>query len=91
MTGNDAAWANLANASRGALALLGHQIGPLCLPGEPDACGIGYELHALAHLAALAAVVDHHLEHLGGMDSPTVSDIYLHTAAETRERCQDKP
>jgi hypothetical protein len=87
MTADDK-WADLARASRAALALLGHQIGPLCLPDEPDACGIGYELHALAHLATLAAITDHHLQHLGGVDTPMVQDIYLHAAAETRERCQ---
>lgn len=91
MTADDGQWAGLARASRAALALLGHQIGPLCLPDEPEPCGVGYELHALAHLATLAAITDHHLQHLGGVDTPLVMDIYTDAAAQTRARCQREP
>jgi len=77
---SDTQWADLARASRQALGLLGYPIDDRCLPDEPSPCGGTFQLHAIAHLATLAAVTDHHLEHLGGMDSPTAQDVYLHAA-----------
>ena len=88
---HDGQWAELARNSRAALALLGHDIGPRCLPDEPDPCGATFALHAIAHLATLAAISDHHLEHLGGMDSPVVRDIYLQAMAEVRAGCGEVP
>jgi hypothetical protein len=61
----DANWRQLAESSRQALALLGYTIGPACLPGESDPCGATCAEHVAAQLAALKAVADHHLAHLG--------------------------
>lgn len=65
MTDMDLAWRQVAEATRQALGLLGYPIGPACMPHEAQPCGGGYAEHAAAHLAALNAVADHQLHHLG--------------------------
>jgi hypothetical protein len=68
----DLAWRQVAEAAREALGLLGYPIAPACLPHEAQPCGGGYAGHAAAHLAALNAVADHQLHHLGY--SPAIHD-----------------
>lgn len=83
MTAEDSDWAEVARASRGALAELGYDIGPRCLPGEPEACGGSFSQHVAAHLATIKAVADHQLAHLGpppGM----VDDIYRTVTASLK-------
>lgn len=60
----DLVWRDLAYASREALARLGYDISARCLPDEADPCTGTFALHVIAHLAAIKAVADHHLEHL---------------------------
>jgi hypothetical protein len=74
-------WRALAVDTRAALELLGYGV-PRCLPGEPEACGGDDAEHALAHLAALAAVVDFRLGHLGPGSEPLVAMIRGRVAAE---------
>lgn len=64
MTAADRDWANVARASRDALALLGWPIARRCLPGEDDPCGGSFAEHAVAHLVTLQAVAGHQLTHL---------------------------
>ena len=77
----DLTWRGLAESSKGALALLGYPTPP-CLPHDPEPCGANYAEHATAQLAALAAVVDHHLIHLGAPElaaatySSVVADLH---------------
>lgn len=79
----DEAWEPLARASRDALALLGYDYAPRCLPGEPDnaACRGGFADHVLAHMATIKAVADHHLSHLQA-PGHLVEEIYAGIAAE---------
>jgi len=84
----DENWAEVARASRGALALLGRPVGPRCLPGEPDWCGGSFAQHAGAQLAALKAVADHQLSHLGP-PAAMITEIYAHELAELESRCCD--
>ena len=92
MPDNDEQWRDLAEGSRIALGLLGYHIGPECFPGEPDYCGQGYRLHAIAHLAALKAVADHHLLHF---DPATVAGIfgitYCSVASDVAKDCHVTP
>jgi hypothetical protein len=75
-------WESLAVASRNALRLLGYD-GPDCLPGEPGACGGTFYEHAVAHLGALQAVVDHHLTHVSAPDALAMAeDVRWKTAAD---------
>lgn len=84
---SDESWAEVARNSRAALALLGREITPRCLPGEPDHCGASFAQHACAHLAVLQAIADHQLGHLGG-DAILMSDqIYNHEVIEITRRC----
>ena len=86
----DESWADVARASRHALALLGRPIGPNCLPGEPEHCGGSFALHACAHLAVLKAIADHQLDHhLGTAMSAAGEEIYQHTMSELFEGCPD--
>lgn len=62
---SDARWAGVARNSRQALNLLGYQVEPQCMPGEANPCGGTFAEHFAANLAALKAVADHHLMHLG--------------------------
>jgi hypothetical protein len=78
---SDQTWADLAHASRDALGLLGYGIRPRCLPGEPEACGGTFAEHVAAHLAALKAVADHHLIHLGA-PAEMLNDVYDRTTAD---------
>jgi len=80
MTVPDEKWAAVAIASREALALLGYEIGPRCLPGEPDHCGGGWADHAGAQLATLIAIARHELVHLG--QSPAVTAAIIGTVTE---------
>ena len=61
----DEAWADLARASRQALALLGYRIEARCLPGETSPCGGTFAGHTAAHLGVLRAIADHQAAHLG--------------------------
>jgi hypothetical protein len=78
----DAEWEPLACSSREALRLLGYAITPRCLPGEPDACGGTFAQHAASHLAALGAVIEHHVGHLGSSFDSLIERIYNDTAEE---------
>jgi hypothetical protein len=81
-------WQPVAECTREALGLLGYGI-PDCLPGEPEACGGNFAEHAMAHLAALRAVVDHRISHLGTDAQPLVAQIYTETLnrMEAEESC----
>lgn len=83
---SDQAWAELAQGSREALRQLGYTITPQCLPGEPDECGGTFAQHAMAHLATLKAVADHHLMHLGPDWTELHGEIYWDVRAEL-ENC----
>jgi hypothetical protein len=67
----ESAWHGAAVRWREALRLLGFDT-PDCLPGEPGGleCGGSDVEHAVSYLGALAAVVEHHLEHVpaGGLE-----------------------
>ena len=76
-------WKPLAERSREAFALLGWTIPP-CLPGEPEACGGDFAQHTLGNLAALKAVVEDRIAHLGEGSAPMVEEIYASTLAELR-------
>lgn len=73
--GVDPAWQPLAQSTRKALHLLGYEV-PACLPGEPEACGGSFAEHAAAHLAALRAVTEYRISHLGADASPLVEEVY---------------
>ena len=79
----DLEWKPLAESTRQALSLLNYEV-PACLPGEPEACGGSFASHTLAHLAALRAVVEHRIAHLGEGSQPMVEDIYASTLATLR-------
>lgn len=78
---DDSTWAPLAHSTREALALLGYDILPRCLPDEPAACGGTFAQHTAAHLATMRAVVEHHVTHLGPSWRPMLEEIQA-TAAE---------
>jgi hypothetical protein len=81
MSTDYAAWKPLAERTREALELLGYGV-PRCLPGEPEACGGDYAHHSLAHLAALKAVVEQRITHLGNSSAPLVEEICAKVSAE---------
>jgi hypothetical protein len=82
MTEIDLTWRPVAEATRDALALLGHPIESPCLPHEAEPCGAGYGLHAAAHLAVIKAIAEHQLGRLG---MPGVAaEIYEHELAQLR-------
>lgn len=83
----DLTWRPVAEASREALALLGHPIDSPCLPHEAEPCGAGYGMHAAAHLAVIKAIADHQLEHLGMPE--VAADVYEHNRRELA-RCQPR-
>lgn len=85
---SDETWAEVARASRAALALLGHEITNRCLPDEPAPCGASFALHACAHLTILKVIADHQLWHL---DAPAsmIREIYGHERGELESRCGD--
>lgn len=85
----DEAWADVARASRDALALLGCPIGTRCLPGEPEHCGGTFAQHAAAHLAALEAVAEHQFMHLGPRWNAMIAQIYGTALAELEGGCPD--
>ena len=76
---SDQQWKPLAVSSREALSQLGYTVGVCCLPDELDPCGGSFAEHTVAHLAALMAVADHHLAHLGA-PAEMIDDIYRRTA-----------
>jgi hypothetical protein len=80
----DTTWAPLAVSTRQALLLLDYDIFPDCLPGELHPCGGSFAEHAAAHLAALRAVVEHRITHLGADAQPMVEQIYTATLAGLR-------
>jgi len=75
------AWRDLAMNVRQALALLNYPV-PECMPGEPAACTGTCSEHAISYLAALQAVVERKIVHLGRQVAPMVDDIYYATQAE---------
>lgn len=85
----DESWAEVARDSREALALLGRATGPRCLPGEPDhgRCGGTFAQHACAHLAALKAIADHELSHLGPAWAPEIFAIYNRERGKLEAGC----
>lgn len=78
----DDSWADLARASRQALALLGYPIGPSCLPGETSPCGGTFADHAAAHLGVLHAIADHQAAHLGPDHVPFIDAVREKALAE---------
>lgn len=86
----DEAWADLARASRQALALLGYRIEASCLPGETSPCGGTFAGHAAAHLGVLRAIVDHQAAHLGPDYAIFVDAVHGGALAEFSEHkfCQ---
>jgi len=84
---SDQSWAEVARATRDALALLGRPITPRCLPDEADPCGGTFADHAAAHLATIKAVADHQLLHLGPEYGPAHSEIYWEQCAELHHDC----
>jgi len=88
----DEAFKELAEATRAALALMGKDIEPRCLPGERDPCGRSYAEHAVAHLAAMAAIIDHQLTVIGPEFVACIyPDVYAATAEDIAERCHHEP
>jgi hypothetical protein len=83
-------WRGLAVNARSAAAALGYVM-PNCLPGEPDACGIGFYQHAWAHLVVLTAVADHHLLHFTGAPDVMKQQMYDHTVATLAAQCENPP
>ena len=75
------AWRDVAVNVRQALALLNYPV-PDCLPGEPAACTGTCEQHAISYLAALQAVVEQKIKHLGQQAAPMVDEIYHATLAQ---------
>jgi hypothetical protein len=86
---SDEGWATLARNSRVAMAAFGKETPP-CLPDEAEPCGATFAQHAGAHLAALKAIIDHHLEHLGPEFMACLyPDVYAATQAEMIKLCHD--
>lgn len=86
MTSTDQDWAALAHASGQALSLLGYPVPP-CLPDDTEPCGGNFATHLAANLAALSAVIDHHLAHLnppGGL----FTTVYHAIETEIEAKCQ---
>jgi hypothetical protein len=81
------AWEELAVSSRSALRLLGYG-GPACLPGEPDACGGTFYEHAVAHLGALRAIVDHHLTHVNPSARSLIAAVAEAAVAKDLDLCE---
>lgn len=79
----DESWAEVAAATRDALALLGWPIDSRCLPGEPQHadCGHSHADHALAHLTLIGEIARHQLDHLG-----PPRDIRAMLAADARAK-----
>lgn len=75
------AWRPLAERTRQALGLLDYDV-PRCLPHEPGACGGDYAHHALANLAALKAVVEHRIAHLGPGSDALVGEVHAGVSAQ---------
>lgn len=90
MTATDASWAAVARDTREALRFLGHDIGPNCLPGEPEACGGTFTQHVVAHFAMIAAIVDHQMWHLGPAFASMFAEIRGRKLAELQERHHDE-
>lgn len=81
----DESWARAARDARDALALLGVDT-PDCLPDGPAPCGGTFAEHAAATLAAIKAVADHQLAHLGAPDLLT-GTVYETTAGNLERDC----
>lgn len=88
MTDPDQKWADLARASRDALARLGYPVLPRCLPGEPDACGGTFREHAASHLASILAVTDHHLQQHVKPPEKFVAGVYQETGIDCQVTCR---
>ena len=90
MSAPDESWAPVARDTRAALRLLGRPIKPACLPDEPHPCGASFALHAAAHFAAIKAICDHQLAHLGPDFNTAQAEVYWGTRAEL-ETCDQQP
>ena len=86
---NDQIWAPVARSARSVLETLGFAIDPKCLPGEAEPCGGTFAQHCVAYFAAISAVSDHQMEHLGiGPQDPHASEIYERSLKVIRDGCQ---
>jgi hypothetical protein len=83
----DRDWAQLSERSREALALLGYTVEPMCLPHEAAPCGGTYFEHFAAHMAAMAALVNHHLMHCGPDAAPIYGVTYGAVSKSLSEDC----
>lgn len=85
---SDERWKGLAENSRRALNLLGYLVEPQCMPGESNPCGGTYAEHFTANLAALKAVADHHLAHIGpAFVAPIFGPVYDSVADNLAADC----
>lgn len=85
---SDDRWKGLAENSRQALNLLGYLVEPQCMPGEDNPCGGTFAQHFAANLAALKAVADHHLAHMGpAFVAPIYGDAYRAVEASLTADC----
>lgn len=88
MAASDESWAKVARSSRDALALVGHPIGPRCMPDEAEPCGATFAMHAMANFAVLKAIADHQLTHLGARYIEAHAEIYMDQRAELERICR---
>lgn len=85
---DDTRWRVLAENSRTALELLGYRVEPHCMPGEANPCGGTFAQHFAANLAALKAVTDHHLAHMGpAFVAPIYPGAYAAVEADLTADC----
>lgn len=76
-------WAVFAVQTRDCLRHLGFDIPERCMPDEPKPCGASFQQHARANLSALLAVVDHHLDHAGGVSA----ELYTWAVGKIAQEC----
>jgi hypothetical protein len=79
---NAPTWAEVARGARDALHNLGYPVRLGCLPGEAAPCGGNDAEHVASYLAAIKAIADHQLEHLGPAADPLASTVYRATLLE---------
>ena len=86
----DESWRLTAERTRQALGLLGHDIKPQCLPGEPDAgdCGGTNAEHALAHLLLLSETAEHEINHHLKPPGDTLAMVRASVRAEVVSACR---
>ena len=76
-------WEDFATQTRDCLAHMGFTIVADCMPDESEPCGRSYQQHAQTNLSALRAIVDHQLNHAGGM----LGHAYEWATAEVLRDC----